>query len=53
MDCQMHTTHLQSLGARLIPRGEFVAMLARLTRDGEPPGPWPAAAIDGHYRKQP
>lgn len=53
MDCQMHTNHLQSLGARLIPRGEFTATLARLTRDGDPPGPWSAAAIDGHYRKQP
>lgn len=53
IDCQMHTVHLQSLGAHLIPRGEFTATLGRLTRDGDPPGPWPADAIDGHYRKQP
>ena len=28
IDCQVHTNHLQSLGARMIPRGEFMHMLA-------------------------
>ena len=28
MDCQMHTSHLASLGARAIPRAEFLALLA-------------------------
>jgi leucyl/phenylalanyl-tRNA--protein transferase len=28
IDCQMATRHLQSLGAKLIPRGEFSALLA-------------------------
>lgn len=27
IDCQVYTEHLQSLGARMIPRGEFVALL--------------------------
>ncbi len=30
VDCQMHTPHLASLGARLIPRDEFVERLAEL-----------------------
>lgn len=29
IDCQMHTPHLQSLGCRMLPRSEFVALLAR------------------------
>ena len=35
IDCQMSTTHLASLGAREIPRAEFVRHVARLTA---PPG---------------
>ena len=27
IDCQMHTTHLESLGAREIARGEFLKAL--------------------------
>ncbi len=30
IDCQMHTPHLASLGARLMPRAEFVARLKEL-----------------------
>lgn len=30
IDCQMHTPHLASLGARLIPRSEFIAHLQEL-----------------------
>jgi len=30
IDCQVYTAHLQSLGARMIPRAEFVAMLDEL-----------------------
>lgn len=52
IDCQMETAHLRSLGARPIPREEFVARLATLIATGEPPGPWPADAIDGHFRKR-
>ena len=35
IDCQMNTSHLASLGAREIPRREFLGHLARLT--GAPP----------------
>lgn len=28
IDCQMHTSHLQTLGSRLLPRSDFVALLA-------------------------
>lgn len=42
IDCQMTTAHLASLGAREIPRHEFSAALARLTRDGPHPGKWTA-----------
>jgi len=30
IDCQVYTAHLQSLGARMIPRAEFVGMLDEL-----------------------
>ena len=40
IDCQMSTRHLASLGAREIPRGEFTALLARLTVLPGQPAPW-------------
>jgi leucyl/phenylalanyl-tRNA---protein transferase len=40
IDCQMSTTHLASLGAREIPRREFVATLQTLTAEPDVPGPW-------------
>ena len=30
IDCQVHTEHLQSLGARMIPRKEFIKLLGEL-----------------------
>lgn len=30
IDCQVYTAHLESLGARMIPRKEFIALLNRL-----------------------
>ncbi len=39
IDCQMHTQHLASLGARPIPRREFAACLAR-HREQSGPTPW-------------
>jgi leucyl/phenylalanyl-tRNA--protein transferase len=30
IDCQVYTPHLESLGARMIPRAEFVKLLASL-----------------------
>lgn len=50
IDCQMKTNHLVSLGARLIPRSDFVATLATLASSGPPPGSWPAMAIDGYFK---
>jgi len=43
VDCQMHTAHLASLGAREIPRDDFIARLDALVAAGSAPGPWPAA----------
>ena len=40
IDCQMSTTHLASLGAREIPRSEFLRHLARLTALPPAPSPW-------------
>ncbi|HRH82102.1 MAG TPA: leucyl/phenylalanyl-tRNA--protein transferase [Thiobacillaceae bacterium] len=40
IDCQMHTRHLASLGAREIPRGRFVSLLAELIDLPSVPGPW-------------
>jgi leucyl/phenylalanyl-tRNA--protein transferase len=50
IDCQMETAHLSSLGARAIPRDDFVARLAALVDVGDPPGQWPEDAIDGVFR---
>lgn len=44
IDCQMHTRHLASLGAREIARDEFAALVARhcgsLANDYQRPGRW-------------
>jgi len=40
IDCQMHTGHLASLGAREIPRTEFSQRLAELINYALPPGHW-------------
>lgn len=40
IDCQMATSHLASLGAREIPRGEFVRRVTELVHYDVPPGPW-------------
>ncbi|HMG69316.1 MAG TPA: hypothetical protein VK588_16575, partial [Chitinophagaceae bacterium] len=33
IDCQVYTEHLESLGARMIPRKEFIAKLKELISD--------------------
>jgi len=53
IDCQMETRHLASLGARPIPRRDFAARLDDLCARDDTPEHWPAAAIDGHFRRQP
>ena len=40
IDCQMSTTHLASLGAREIPREEFVGHVRRLTMQPPVAAPW-------------
>jgi leucyl/phenylalanyl-tRNA--protein transferase len=44
IDCQMRTAHLASLGAREIPRDDFLARLRALTATETPPARWP---VDG------
>ncbi|MDP1651346.1 MAG: leucyl/phenylalanyl-tRNA--protein transferase [Rhodocyclaceae bacterium] len=51
IDCQMETTHLASLGARPIPRDDYLARVAVLVEGGDTPGRWPADGIDGVFRK--
>ena len=53
IDCQMETRHLASLGARPIPRCDFASRLEELCVHGDAPERWPAAAIDGYFRRQP
>jgi leucyl/phenylalanyl-tRNA--protein transferase len=47
IDCQMNTAHLASLGAREIPRSDFIAGLRELTAMASPTGRWP---VDGASR---
>jgi len=46
IDCQMSTPHLASLGAREIPRADFIARLRALVVRAWQPGRWPANAAD-------
>ncbi|MBK9085105.1 MAG: leucyl/phenylalanyl-tRNA--protein transferase [Sterolibacteriaceae bacterium] len=50
VDCQMNTAHLAWLGAREIPRDEFVAGLARWTSEGDAPARWPVDAMANLFR---
>jgi leucyl/phenylalanyl-tRNA---protein transferase len=40
IDCQMHTSHLASLGAREIPRADFMRKLQELVNYPNEPGRW-------------
>lgn len=40
IDCQMRTSHLESLGALAMPRRQFVALVERLVREPGMPGKW-------------
>jgi leucyl/phenylalanyl-tRNA--protein transferase len=46
IDCQMHTGHLASLGARAVPRKEFSLMLRELVDYAVTPTKWDAAEPD-------
>jgi leucyl/phenylalanyl-tRNA--protein transferase len=53
IDCQMETNHLSSLGAKPIPRRDFLAALESLTPSAAPshhPGKWSYNAITGHFK---
>jgi leucyl/phenylalanyl-tRNA---protein transferase len=43
IDCQMHTEHLASLGARQIPRRDFARLLQELVHYPRTPGSWSGA----------
>ncbi|KUM05718.1 leucyl/phenylalanyl-tRNA--protein transferase [Chromobacterium subtsugae] len=47
IDCQMHTAHLESLGACLVPRDVFLATLKEKIRQPQPGQMW-----DYHYRHE-
>lgn len=49
IDCQMVTSHLASLGARTVPRSEFVRGLAEWTTADAAGGRWPADDVQGLY----
>lgn len=40
VDCQMHTGHLESLGAQLIPRDEFIGHVSQATTLTQPQSMW-------------
>ena len=40
IDSQVHTPHLESMGAQLIPRTEYAALINALTQGGPQPGKW-------------
>ncbi len=46
IDCQMHTTHLASLGARAIARSEFSLRLPELVDYAATPGKWDPQETD-------
>ncbi len=50
IDCQMETPHLSSLGARLIPRSDFVSEVAVLVDQGGEPQRWQADAVKDRFR---
>jgi len=51
IDCQMHTDHLASLGARPLARAVFRVRLAELVTRPQPPGRWPPDAVARHFRR--
>lgn len=44
IDCQMATAHLQSLGAKLVSRAEFTALLSANAQPPDPAGSWTASS---------
>lgn len=52
IDCQMETAHLASLGARPMPRRDYLACIATLVWEDAARGRWPALAVDGVFRQR-
>jgi leucyl/phenylalanyl-tRNA--protein transferase len=50
IDCQMHTPHLASMGARELPRTDFMHLLGELVNYPQQPGKW---TITGDFHKAP
>lgn len=48
VDCQMHTSHLESLGARAVARPEFIRRLEDLIHLERRPGSWSDASFGNH-----
>ncbi len=48
IDCQMNTPHLASMGAREIPRTEFIARLKELIHYPDIPSPWHIETLSDH-----
>jgi leucyl/phenylalanyl-tRNA--protein transferase len=51
IDCQMETAHLTSLGARPIPRRDFLALLDRLAVTDDRAGRWPADGVLDAFKR--
>jgi leucyl/phenylalanyl-tRNA--protein transferase len=45
IDCQMHTRHLETLGAREVPRARFSRLLEELIHYPRSPGTWSGASL--------
>lgn len=46
IDCQMHTDHLESLGARELPREDFLQRLKELIDYAQPTGRWEYSRVN-------
>jgi leucyl/phenylalanyl-tRNA--protein transferase len=42
IDAQVHTPHLESLGAEMIPRRRFAELVRQYTAENDLPGKWSA-----------
>lgn len=40
IDCQVHSEHLVRLGAKILPRDDFIAVIRPLCEKNNPPGTW-------------
>ena len=45
IDCQFHTDHLESLGAKLVPRSDFLRQVRKLVHNSRSVGHWSHAGF--------